>query len=351
MYYDEDINNTLITNKARCAYVKILYDNKDISADIKSYLINMTFDDVLSNEADSITINLQDSENLWKGDWFPTKGAKLTCYIITENWHDDGKIIENPLGIFIIDSIEFSGLPSTVSLKGISIPNNNELCKEKYRAWEKTLLSVICKDIANDGALELIYDVDSDIQIDRAEQIGQTNLEFIQKICNDNGLAIKISNNKLIIFDEYKYECQKAIKEIIREDKTLISYHFKSQLKDIYKGSHVKYQKTDTKEYIEYTFIPKENENIDGKMLEINQEVKDYAEAERLAKKKLREKNKNEVTASMTIAGGCEYAAGLVYKLTGWQKFDGNYIAEKVSHSIGSGYSITIDLRRVLNGY
>lgn len=86
-------------------------------------------------------------------------------------------------------------------------------------------------------------------------------------------------------------------------------------------------------------------------MLEINQEVKDYADAERLAKKKLREKNKNEVTASMTIAGGCEYAAGLVYKLTGWQKFDGNYIAEKVSHSIGSGYSVTIDLRRVLNGY
>lgn len=221
-------NNVLTINKARNAYVKILYDNKDISTDIKEYLINMTFDDVLSNEADSITINLQDSENLWKGDWLPTKGAKLTCYIITENWYDDGKIIENPLGIFIIDSIEFSGLPSTVSLKGISIPNNNELCKEKYRAWEKTLLSVICKDIANDGALELIYDVDSDIQIDRAEQIGQTNLEFIQKICNDNGLAIKISNNKLIIFDEYKYECQKVVKEIIREDKTFISYHSKA---------------------------------------------------------------------------------------------------------------------------
>ena len=113
-----------------------------------------------------------------------------------------------------------------------------------------------------------------------------------------------------------------------------------------------KYETFVSKELIEYTFyVPGQHADTEGRILEVNQQVESIAEAEKLAKKSLRNKNKDEVTASLSIPGGYEFAAGCVYKLTGWQKFDGNYICEKVSHSIGGGYSVSLELRRVLNGY
>lgn len=332
--------------------LKILYENKDISADLQKFLLTANYDDVMSGTADSLSINLQDVEGLWKGDWLPDKGAKLTCSLIINNWNDDNTIKEIPFGIFELDTIEANGPPSTVNLKAISIPCTKEMYRDKYRAWEKVKLSQIIKDVAADGGLEVFYDVDSDTDIERAEQIGQSNLEFLEKICKDNGLALKISTNKLVVFDEYKYEQQEPVLEINKNLLKYTSYRFRSKLKGIYKACHVKYQKVKTKELIEYTFyVPGQNADTEGRILEINQQVESIAEAEKLAKKSLRNKNKDEITASLSIPGGYEFAAGCVYKLTGWQKFDGNYICEKVSHSIGGGYSVSLELRRVLNGY
>lgn len=94
-----------------------------------------------------------------------------------------------------------------------------------------------------------------------------------------------------------------------------------------------------------------ERENLPGMTLEVNEEVADVAEAEKLAKKKLREKNREEVQATVTMAGNFYMLAGNTVMLDGFGKFNGKYVITKASHSLGNGYTVQCDLRRCLYGY
>lgn len=79
--------------------------------------------------------------------------------------------------------------------------------------------------------------------------------------------------------------------------------------------------------------------------------MENIAEAERLAKKKLREKNSEEITISLSMLGRIELLAGSTVNINGFHAFDGKYIITRGSHSIGGGYKLRLDLRRCLSGY
>lgn len=333
---------------ARRAWLKVTYNSKDISADLAPYLKSFSFNDVMSGEADDIQITLEDRQELWQGDWLPNKGDTLKVSIVTKAWElpTDGEK-ELPLGVFEIDEIRISTPPNEVKIKAVSVPNNSELRGvDKTHSWEKTKLSVIAQDIASGAGLELFYDTDDDPELDRAEQSEQSDLSFLMKLCKDKGLALKVSDKKVIIFDEEKYEHAEPVKTIVKS--ALKSFDLKSSTREVYKACHVKYQKSDTKELIEYTYtVP----GKDGKTLQVNDEVKTIGEAEKLAKKKLREKNKDEITISLSLLGDFDLLAGNMIMLDGFHYFDGKYIITKGIHDIGSGYTMKLDLRRCLDGY
>ena len=74
--------------------------------------------------------------------------------------------------------------------------------------------------------------------------------------------------------------------------------------------------------------------------------------AERLAKKKLREKNSDEFTGSFSVLGNIGLLAAVNVMLSGYGRFDGKYIITRATHSAGSGgYNTDIEVRRCLDGY
>ena len=348
----ENINMLFNTITARRAWIKCLYNNKDISSSLEPYLKSFTYNDVISGQADDISLTLEDIENLWSNDWLPEKGAILTISIVTQAWWKDNVSIEElPLGTFEIDEVEYSGPPTEVKIKGVSVPDNTELRgTEKSRAWEKVNLSTIARDIASNAGMEIFYDTE-EIYLERAEQSQESDLEFLLKLCNDNGLALKISNNQIVIFDEADYEAKEAVDELELKNDLIRSYSIKTKTREVYKQCHVKYKNTKENTLIEYTFLPEVNKDKNGKTLEINEEVKTTAEAERLAKKKLREKNKEEQTVSMTVYVSFFCCAGNCFTLKNFGKFDGKYILTKATHNVGSGYTCNLELRKVLEGY
>lgn len=335
----------------RRAWLKIIYGKKDITEDISPFLKSFTYNDVMSGEADDVNITLEDREELWQNAWLPQKGDTLKISILTKNWfYQDELEKELKLGSFEIDEIEISSPPNEVKIKGISIPDNAKIKGEdKNRSWEKTKLSVIALDIANGADMELFYDTAENPTLDRVEQVEQSDLAFLMKICKDAGLALKISDNKIIIFDEEKYEQAEPVKDIEKGGAAYLkSYSLRSKTCDVYAGCRVKYKNAKNKELIEFTHkIPGKS----GKILQVNEEVANYSEAEKLAKKKLREKNKEEITVTMQIMGDFSLAAGLTINLKKFNVFDGKYIIDKATHSIGGGYTTTLDLRRCLDGY
>ena len=333
--------------KSRRASIIIKYNNKDISEDLKSYLKQFDYNDVMDGEADDISLTLEDMAELWESDWLPDKGATLEASIVLTDWTEEGTK-ELSLGKFELDEIELSGPPHEVKLKGVSVPDNNTLRGvDKNRSWENVKLSKICQDIATDAGLELFYDVNKDPEIDRAEQTEESDLYFLMRVCKDKGYALKVADNKIIVFDIVTYESKDTIATISRDD--IISYTVQSKTREVYKACHVKYSDTKTGTTIEYTFTPDDKKT--GKTLAVNEQVATVAEAEELAKKKLREKNSEEITLSLTMLGNIDLYAGATVNIEGFHKFDGKYIITTVKHSLGGGYQCSLDLRRCLNGY
>ena len=348
--------------EARRILTIIKYNNKDISADISKYLKSISYTDNLSGEADDLQITLEDKAGLWQSTWMPEKGALLDVMLQQKYWQTLSALPQSlRLGLFEIDEITSSGYPSEVQIKAVSVPDNNTLRgTERSRSWEKAKLQVIANDIASAAGMSLFWDTEENPVLDRAEQTEQSDLSFLYAICKDKGLALKISDKKIIIFDKAKYEAEKAKITIVKPGTVYkkesgmkylfvgTGYSLRTKIRDIYAACRVSYQQGSSKSNIEATYTVAGKK---GKTLQVNEQVESVAESLNLAKKRLREKNKDEVTGSLNMLGNFVLLSGVTVNLLGFGAFDGKYLITRASHDIGSGYTTNIDVRRCLNGY
>lgn len=364
------------TGYARRAYPKVIYNKVDISEALKPYLKSVEYTDMLTGQADDLQITLEDRDGLWLEAWFPDKGATLTASILTQYWTaptDAEK--ELPLGLFEIDEIECSAIPSETKIKAVSVPNNTTLRGEgRTRSWEGYTIQKIAQDIANNAGMQLNFSSKDNPTLERVEQTEQSDLAFLDKLCQDNGLSLKVTDNQIVIFDMADMEAAEASLIFVRptmkgldtsvsidvnsndmnSESTLkrlkpTSWRFTSSVRDVYKSCTVEHSQGKKKAKISATFT--DPNKTEGKMLLVKKDVKSVEEAERMARKELREKNKDEVTGSITCMGDTDLSAGLTVTVKGFGKFDGKYILSQVKHSLGSGYTCSVDLRRCLNGY
>ena len=336
--------------QARRTTIKCLYEGTDISTDIANYFKSFSVREVLSGEADTAEITMHDREELWTGDWLPDRGATMDITLTVNDWEGEGDTRELPLGKFEVDEITNSGPPNEAKIKLVSIPNNSSLRGvEKTRAWEKVKLSQILKDVAAGAEMESYFDATEDPTLERAEQSEQTDLSFLQKLCKDAGLALKVSDKKIIVFDISKYEQADPVLTITKKSNWLLSFECRSTIHNIYKAAHVKYKHSKKNKLIEYTFTDPKREK--GQTLQINEKVETLEEAEKLAKKKLHEKNLEEVAVSMTLVGNFALLASNTVELKGFHRYDGKYLVKQSTHDIGHGYTTKIELRRVIDGY
>lgn len=336
--------------KARRARVKCKYDNVDISQDIARFLKSFSVREVLSGEADSAEITLEDREALWRGDWFPERGAIMDITLVISDWEGEGDNRELPLGKFEVDEITNTGPPNEAKIKLISVPNNTDLRGvERTRAWEQANLSRIVQDVAEGAGMQHFFDAPEDPVIERAEQSEETDLSFLQKLCKDAGLALKVTDKNIVVFDIAKYEAAEPVMTITKGKDNIISFDCRTTIHEIYRACHVKYKHGKKGELIEYTFTDPHREK--GRTLEVNEKVASIEEAEKLAKKKLREKNLDEVAVSLHMVGNFALLASNTVTLSGFHVYDGKYLITRSSHEVGSGYTTKAELRRVIDGY
>ena len=338
--------------QTRRTNAKVTIEGKDISKDIAPYLSAVTYTDVLEGESDTAEIKLHDEKRLFISDWFPKRGDTASITLIRESWNDENNSEELPLGDFEIDEISIQSGESgnTATIKLNSIANKSELRSvDKSKAWEKVKLSKIAGDIAQDAGMELFFDTKEDPIIQRAEQKEKSNLAFLHKLCTDNGLALKVSDKKIIIFDVEKYEQQEPVATLKYGGGVIKNFSGRATISKIYKSCRVKYQHGKQAEKFDYTYS--DDSKDDGMTFEINKKVENQAEAEKLAKKELRKKNKDEIKISLNVIGDFIFLSGNCVTLEGYGFFDGKYIIEKATHNVGNGYGVSLDVRKCLAGY
>lgn len=357
----------------RRAWLQVTYDNKDISEALAEYLISASYTDNLSGQVDDISLTLEDKAGLWQSDWMPTKGATLDVTLCTYNWVGlyDGEA-DVQLGKFEIDEIELSSAPDVVTIKAAAITVSDDSTLRstlRSRTWENATVKKIANDVAVENNMKLYWDCDDDPAIDKLEQNDESDLDVLKKVCDDAGFALKVTTDTIIVFDEAKYEAAKPMVEIYHPDTQEIDtvvantdeptpepilhstgYSFTSKIRDVYMKCHVKYAQDKDKSVIESTFT--DPNKTEGATLEIHQQVSTQAEADRLAKKKLREKNREECTGSFSSEGQPFLCAGETVQMLGFGSFSGKYIITQAKHDLSSsGYTTSIDVRRCLIGY
>lgn len=283
------------------------------------------------------------------------KGADpklVSAVLIQKNWNDTGKDATLSLGTFEIDSVDMSGPPDKVNIKSTSIPYTSTLRMEKKsRAWENITLKSIAQQMAKESNMQLMYEASESPTYKRKEQVQTSDIKFLQKLCKAAGMALKVTALTIVVYDAEEYDGKPAVKTFQKGSSDIISYKMGTSLTDTaYTSCHVSYTNPDTKETIEYTYTPDSNTGT-GQTLDINEKVSSTEEAKELAKKRLREKNTQEYTASLTVVGDVTLVAGATVYLKGFQQFDRKYKIKQAKHSLFGGYTVSIELKQVLEGY
>lgn len=322
----------------------LIYEGTDISPDIEPDLLSFEFSDKESGESDEISITLKDEHELWHTDWFPGKGDRIKATI---NDVDFGDLY---CGQFEIDEISLSTPPTIFSIKAVSVPLVKSIRRtKKSRTWEEAQLSEMVDTVADEGGLQLIYDVSNDPLYTKQIQREETDLAFLKRLCDAEGFSLKVSDTQLIVFEQKAYENKPSILTFERGTDDIKSASFKTQAYDLYKICVCSYYDEDNEQEIKQTFRAP---NVDdGYELNITKVASSFAEAERWARAELRKKNKHEVTGDITFIGNIDLVAGINIDISGFGKFDGKYLIENARHTVGNGYTTQIRIRKVLEDY
>ena len=338
---------------ARKTRVIVKIEGTDITASLENHLSSLNYTDNEEDAADDLQLSLEDREGRWVSDWLAQtdgKGVKVEAKIIQEEGNIKRVL---PCGQFEIDNISNSGPPDKVSIKAISIPQGSKLAsEEKTKAWEKVKLSAIAKEIAKSNKMDFIFESKTDPEYDRREQSKKTDISFLRELCKDAGISLKITDRKIVLFDASKYEKMPPIATLKKGKSDILSYRFSTKLKDTgYSSCEVTYTDSKMKKTIKGSFERKQKSK-NKKVLKINTKVTSKEEADELAKKKLREKNKDETSASLEVVGNPYFVAGITINIKGFGLYDGKYIIQSAGHNVGnSGYTTSLSLRKVLEGY
>lgn len=325
---------------------------KDVTKEITKYLTSISYTDKPDDELDDLQLVLEDRERLFQGPWMPQPGDKIEAKFFTYNWGFWGESGVLDCGDFEVDEIELEVSMDggdIVTIKAIpAVVRSSLMNQKKTRAWSEASLAEVISDIAGEAGLATLYKAPA-IVYERIEQRAEHDLEFIQRICKDQGLRVKVKRGKIIVYMGQTADASTPI-EFDRKTVIVERFRFRKTMAAIFTECRVTYNDAKNSEEIDADFKPGDPPKT-GKVLTINKRVEHPAQAERLARAELRDKNSQEITGNFSSMGSTKYIAGRILHFNGWGKFDRKYVIKEAKHeySFDGGYTCDVDFELALD--
>lgn len=302
--------------------MQLIYEGKDITQAVEINKADIT--DTAGGIADSLEIYANDTKGLWSS-WKPQKNDTIQ---LNQNGFSSGLMfideLEQQRGFYII--------------RALSLPQKAKTHNTK--CWEDVRFLEFAGEIANKYGFELqTYGIENYLY-SRLDQNEQADFEFLAFRCMLEGYMLKISDKKVIIYDERYMESQPAAKTIYLSDFDG-TYKFKSKSTGIYGSCEL------SKNSLKSTYLT----SAYGPILRIKDiDTTNQAEADRYTKNILRSYNKQETTGKITIKLDTGITAGNNIQIADVGMADGKYFVEQAVHSLVIKKT-ALRLRRVLEGY
>ncbi len=326
----------------RQAEVSLMYNGANASGQIAPYLNSFQYTDVAAGSSDKISIQINDRDHKWIGAWFPEKGDQLEPVIQTLNWEAEGRITKFPCGRFRVDDFSFRGGPIRLSMEALAAPADKSGFKatEKTETYEKTTLNEIGQAIADRNGISLFFEA-MDVAIAKVEQSKQTDCDFYCEQVEKYGLALKIYNDRLVVFDEADYEAKDA-KCILTPSDFEPGWSWNTKTSGTYTG--VKYQYTNSDRNRTFTVTAGDGDRI----LDCSKSADNLKEATAIALGELNKANRGTTTMRITMMARPGLIASDCIEIQGLERLSGKYYIDQLTHSIGSGYKMSLELRLVI---
>lgn len=353
---DADIYNKQIDYKkkelARRSAWKLKIKGVDCTDQVMKDLISIDITDNESESTDDIQIKLADADGKWVDRWLTetiyqgatVRGLRIEAWVGVRKGE---KVVQQKAGTFHLDSLKSGGPPSTVTMKASSLPPKGGIADEKRnKAWEGYTLKGIAKEIAEKAGLSLIYDAEKH-SYDRREQNEMTDLAFLRSLCREAGIALKITDMKMVLMDAPGYARDPSVMTIKKNDGSYTKWGLETGSRDIsYDSCIVRYAHPEKGLITGSAESEKYADNEEHNQLVItNRRVESTAEAQEIAAQELRLKNDFGETATFTLPGNPGIFAGQNITLKGFGYWDGKHPIKYVKHKLSSsGYTTEVKL-------
>ncbi len=326
----------------------VLYNSKNITADIAKYLLSITYKDKTHGESDEIEIELEDVDALWQNTWYPEKGAKLTVQMGRLN-----------CGVFEIDEIEVKGPPTTVNIRGMATGIVSTLRTKKSDAHENKTLKQIAEKIASKNSLTVSGEI-PDITIGRVTQNKETDLAFLKRVGRDYGIVFSVRDTVITFTSVYTLEKRGSSFSLDVTD--LTTYSLKDKAEGMIKSAKVASKNAKKNEpvtaNVEFEKYKKDNPGYTAPPVENKDEGMDYSYSENTQQAEAKAKAVMHLSATNQLEGNIEICstefhdlavAGNNFQLNGIGKLSGKYNIKTSSHKIdkGGGRTVECEIKRL----
>lgn len=342
----------------------VKFNGKNVSTSLAYYLKSMTYEDPASGESDTISIDLHNIGMRWLGAWAPVQGDEVEAGALFRGFAGADKSAVN-FGTFVLDDVEYSGGPLSLKIGAISQPATTGFTATKRTfTWTEIQLKDIAQKIADKYKMTLVYEA-GDVAVQSIEQDDQTDSDFLKELCEKYSFALKIFNNKIVIFDTAVYEAKTPIVTLTRSSWIGDSWSYHSELDGKYEACEISYtdpkNNTDIKvrvgkppSYASEGGEAKKVGTANGgtqtmdtvRCLYLNEKCDSEAEARQKALAALNEANRGITTLSGDIPANPKIFSTSVVAVSGMGVIDGNYFVKKMiltlDHSGGTTQSLEL---------
>jgi phage protein D len=327
--------------------VKLIYNGRDISADIAPYLMRVVYADRLSGEADSLDVELAETDAVasrWLSDWYPDKGMELKL-----SYGYAGRALMDAGG-FDVDEIEIDSPPLTIRIRALATGISRAVRTRIGKAYERTTLAAILDQIAKRIGAKRRGEVAA-IPIDRATQYQETDWAFAVRLAREYGYALKLTDNNKTLAVLKLGEAQEPVRKLTPGDMTRMSY--RDRITEVPQRTELRHHDAKTGRLVVYgvqhgVIVP-EGEVVAADTKKRHVRAKTPAQAKAIAEAEQARHEIDKTGLELALPGDPLLVAGACVDVTGWQRIDGRYLITEARHEItrGAGYATTIQLKRI----
>ena len=176
--------------------MQLIYKGADIMPDVS--INKMLYDMYAEGRSDALQIRFNDPKKLWE-NWSVAIGDEIE---FIDNQIKSGKM-------YIAEITPENGL---YSIRALAMPPSLKTITNK--AWQGVKFSKVVEEIAGRHGLSAELHGVSDVTYEYLVQDAMQDIAFLQHICELEGCALIIHNNKIVVYNESHIEGQNAQGEL-----------------------------------------------------------------------------------------------------------------------------------------